>query len=157
MSIAEVTAGDVAPTGWDLTELLPDAEEETFRERLADLEAAVDLFEGARRELATLGSPRLLELVGEYESIVSRMHLVAAYGSLWFASDTQSEAPLAPLRSARGGRGVPGASDGSDGQCYLRCDWRADELAADDSRGCRRGDERAWQVTVFIRIIRSAM
>ena len=95
MSIAEVTAGDLVPTGWDLTELLPDAEEATLRDRLADVEVAVDVFERARRELANLGSPRLLELVGEYESIVSRMHLLAAYGSLWFASDTQSEAPLA--------------------------------------------------------------
>ena len=95
MSIAEVISGDITPTGWDLSELLPDTEESTFKDRLAEVEAAVDLFEGAREELTTLRSPRLLELVDDYESIVSRMHVLAGYGSLWFASDTQSEAALA--------------------------------------------------------------
>ena len=95
MSIADVISADVAPTGWDLSELLPDGEEETFKGRLAELEEAVVLFEDTRRELATLEGPRLLELVSEYESILSRMHVLAAYGSLWFASDTQSEAALA--------------------------------------------------------------
>ena len=49
----------------------------------------------SRSELEKMESERLMDLVSAFEAIVSRMHVLAAYGSLWFASDTQSEAALA--------------------------------------------------------------
>jgi oligoendopeptidase F len=81
---------------WTLRELLPDTHEATVTARLAALEEAVTRFEAARPELGVdLGPERLLALLRQYEEICERMAVLAAYGSLWFAEDTQSTAALA--------------------------------------------------------------
>ncbi len=85
----------LAPTDWDLSELLPDSAEERIGQELDALFERVDDFETSRSELEKMKSERLMDLVRAFEAIVSRMHVLAAYGSLWFASDTQSEAALA--------------------------------------------------------------
>jgi oligoendopeptidase F len=81
---------------WDLAELLPEPSEEIILSRLEELETAVRDFERARDELSPeMSSSRLLELVQDYNDLLARVHVLGYYGSLWFASDTQSEAALA--------------------------------------------------------------
>ena len=90
-------------SGWDLTELLPDAEEETLSGRLAALEDEVSAFEARRDELISFsgtglnGSRPTLDLVPfmqAIEHISEQMYVLGAYGSLWFSADTQSEEAL---------------------------------------------------------------
>jgi oligoendopeptidase F len=86
---------DFQQTEWSLIDLLPDAAEETIAGRLTELEAAVVEFELRREELATGLSPnRLLSALHDYQAIQEKMMVLGAYGSLWFASDTQSEEAL---------------------------------------------------------------
>ena len=59
--------------GWDLSDLLPDASQETVEERLGELEGAVARFEEARSELEGISSERFRDLVGDYETIVERL------------------------------------------------------------------------------------
>lgn len=100
--IATATApatADYQPTSWSLTELLPDTREETLAERFAELERAVQAFEGRRRELDEEMDPRrLLEVLREYEAIVERSWLLSSHASLAFSANTQSRSALA-LRS----------------------------------------------------------
>lgn len=82
-------------TTWHLDELLPDASEETLNERFEELSAAVERFEGCRKELGDgLEPARLLEIVREYEEIVARAWVLSAYASLSFSADTQSRKVL---------------------------------------------------------------
>ncbi len=81
---------------WSLADLLPSADLGVVAARLAELEAAVERFEAARGELGpALSPPRFLALLTDYEELLERMTVLAAYGSLWFAEDTQSSAALA--------------------------------------------------------------
>ncbi len=81
---------------WTLDELLPDASTATVDARLAELEKAVARFEAARDELvADLTPERLVALVGDYEALAERTAVLAAYGALAFAEDTQSTETLA--------------------------------------------------------------
>jgi len=83
------------PTAWELTELLPEPSEEVIVERLASIEVMVQAFEGRRGVLsAEMGQQELLEVVRQYEALVEKVEVLAAYGYLWFASDTQNQAAL---------------------------------------------------------------
>ncbi|HEX6199498.1 MAG TPA: M3 family oligoendopeptidase [Thermoanaerobaculia bacterium] len=93
---ASTTAIDYRPTTWSLSDLLPDTREETLAERFAELQRAVQGFEGRRGDLELGISPdRLLEVLREYEAIVERSWLLAGYASLAFSADTQSRPALA--------------------------------------------------------------
>jgi oligoendopeptidase F len=81
---------------WTLTELLPDASEETVAARLAEAEAEVAAFEEQRQALDDSIEPEvLLAIVERYESLVEKLYVLGAYGSLWFAADTQAADALA--------------------------------------------------------------
>ncbi len=87
--------GALRPTAWELTELLPEPSEEIIVERLASLEVMVQAFEGRRGVLsADIDQQELLEVVRQYEALVEKVEVLAAYGYLWFASDTQDQAAL---------------------------------------------------------------
>jgi oligoendopeptidase F len=82
-------------TSWDLTELLPVPSEAIIAERLAELEKAVEAFEKRRGDLTSdLEKPTFFEILGEYAALLEQVLVLASYGSLWFAADTQSEAAL---------------------------------------------------------------
>ena len=87
--------GKLEPSAWELTELLPEPSEEVIVERLASIESTVQSFEGRRGELsADMGQEKLVAVVRQYEALVEQVEVLAAYGSLWFASDTQDQAAL---------------------------------------------------------------
>lgn len=86
-------------SGWDLSELLPDAEDETIQARLDALEKDVAAFEARRTQLEDFSAGALSELdlapfMEHVERLTERMYVLGAYGSLWFSADTQSEAAL---------------------------------------------------------------
>lgn len=90
-------------SGWDLSELLPDAEEATIAARLETLTRAVETFEGCRGELETWAASEeaearpdldLVPLMRQIENISEQMYVLGAYGSLWFSEDTQSAEAL---------------------------------------------------------------
>lgn len=88
-----------ALSGWDLSELLPDAEDETIQARLDALEKDVAAFEARRTQLEDFSAGELSELdlapfMEHVERLTERMYVLGAYGSLWFSADTQSEAAL---------------------------------------------------------------
>ena len=84
--------------GWQLTDLLPDAEDATVQAHLAALTAAVERFEGQRAALEAFDKGEqdldLVPLMEQLEDISERMYVLGAYGSLWFSADTQSEEAL---------------------------------------------------------------
>ena len=87
--------GELEPKAWELTELLSEPSEEVIVERLASLEVMVQSVEGRRGDLsADMGQQELLEVVRQYEALVEQVEVLAAYGYLWFASDTQDQAAL---------------------------------------------------------------
>lgn len=85
-------------SGWQLTDLLPDAEDDTVQAHLAALTAAVEQFEGQRAALEAFDQDEqdldLVPLMQQLENISERMYVLGAYGSLWFSADTQSEEAL---------------------------------------------------------------
>ncbi|MDE0671574.1 MAG: M3 family oligoendopeptidase [Caldilineaceae bacterium SB0662_bin_9] len=85
-------------SGWQLTDLLPDAEDDTVQAHLAALTAAVEQFEGQRAALEAFDQGEqnldLVPLMQQLEDISERMYVLGAYGSLWFSADTQSEEAL---------------------------------------------------------------
>lgn len=85
-------------SGWQLTDLLPDAEDDTVQAHLASLTAAVEQFEGQRAALEAFDQGEqdldLVPLMQQLEDISERMYVLGAYGSLWFSADTQSEEAL---------------------------------------------------------------
>jgi oligoendopeptidase F len=90
-----VVTGQYEQTSWDLSELLPEPSEAIINERLTGLEAAAEAFEKRREDLTTsIGESTFLEILGEYERLLEQVWVLGAFGSLWFASDTQSEAAL---------------------------------------------------------------
>ena len=80
---------------WDLSELLSSPSDEIIATCVQNLGTAVEKLEAGRPrlgpDLETGEFRRLLEL---YESIAEKIYVLSAYGSLWFASDTQDEAAL---------------------------------------------------------------
>ena len=83
-------------SAWDLSELLPDADEPTVASRLAEIEALVDELVSARGELGVdMDQKRFLELLRRFETLLQRLDVVAGYASLWFSSNTQSSAAVA--------------------------------------------------------------
>lgn len=85
-------------SGWQLTDLLPNAEDATVQAHLAALTAAVEQFEGQRAALEAFEQGEqdldLVPLMQQLEAISERMYVLGAYGSLWFSADTQSEEAL---------------------------------------------------------------
>ncbi len=80
---------------WDLSELLPEPNEQIINERTAQLEELVASFESKRALLAPDMDPnQLVDLLRQYEAIIEQIYVLSAYGSLWFSSDTQSAAAL---------------------------------------------------------------
>ena len=85
--------------GWDISELLPDASEDSIRREIGLLEAAVEGFEKLRDTLDASMEPKaFLAVVREYEHIMGLIDVLGGYASLWFASDTQS-APAVGFRN----------------------------------------------------------
>lgn len=86
-------------SGWDLSELLPDAADETIQARLDAIEKDVAAFEARRTQLEDFSAGAVSELdlvpfMQHLERLTERMYVLGAYGSLWFSADTQSEAAL---------------------------------------------------------------
>jgi oligoendopeptidase F len=78
-------------TTWDLSELLPSAEEGVISERIATIENLVEGFERHREALSTGMDPGLfLEILRQYEHLSGEMQSLGAFASLSFAADTQS-------------------------------------------------------------------
>jgi oligoendopeptidase F len=87
------TRVEIRLSGWDLTDLLPAPSEEVIGARLAEAEADVAAFEGARARLAAGIAPaELLALLQRYEALHERLDRLTAYGHLWFSEDTRSRA-----------------------------------------------------------------
>lgn len=83
------------PTGWDLSGLLPDSREETIAARLSALEAEVAEYVARRDQLSAEMAPAdLAEMMARGERITEAMWVLGAYGSLWFAADTQNSSAL---------------------------------------------------------------
>jgi len=80
---------------WDLSELLPEPDEATITQRLADMEAAVQALE-ARRPGLHPGMDRreLFAALRQYEVLIERMNELSGYASLWFYADTSSQEAL---------------------------------------------------------------
>ncbi|MEM7127861.1 MAG: M3 family oligoendopeptidase [Chloroflexota bacterium] len=82
-------------SGWDLTELVSDPSPEAVEDRIYALEELVQALVQRRNELDDhITSERVLEMVKQYEQILSEAFTLSAYGSLWFSSDTQSSDAL---------------------------------------------------------------
>jgi oligoendopeptidase F len=80
---------------WDLSGLLSSPSDEIISMCVQSLEAAVKNLESARAKLGPdLEAAELRRLLELYESIAENIYVLSAYGSLWFASDTQDEAAL---------------------------------------------------------------
>jgi oligoendopeptidase F len=80
---------------WDLSELLPESSEKEFNARLAELDAAVAVFERCRGELdAGMDAGAFLDILREYEALNHRMQTISGYAALWFYSDTGSQEAL---------------------------------------------------------------
>jgi oligoendopeptidase F len=81
--------------GWDLSELLSSPSDEIIATCVQGLGTAVEQLEQVRPRLTKELEPsELRKLVELYESIAEKIYVLSAYGSLWFASDTQNEAAL---------------------------------------------------------------
>jgi oligoendopeptidase F len=82
-------------SGWDLSDLLPDVQEETVVARLDALDKIASAFVARRERLDPEMEPsELIDMMREYEQLVEQMYTLGAYGSLWFSADTQSPAAL---------------------------------------------------------------
>jgi len=83
------------PTPWDLSELIPEPTDEALAERLRDLEDAGRRFEAVRERLRPEMPPdAFLAILHQYQDVLERMTVLESYASLWFSSDTQSQAAL---------------------------------------------------------------
>lgn len=90
-----VKVKEFALSGWDLAELLPEPTEERIGERLASMERQVQALVARREQLDAEMEPGvLIEIMDQYETLVESVYTLAAYGSLWFSSNTQSSAAL---------------------------------------------------------------
>lgn len=95
MTEAIISADAYVQEIWDLTELLPDTSAETIAAKLAEMEKLVCRIEAARSVLQAQPTAELvLEVAETYERLTEATYPPSAYGALWFAQDTQSEAAL---------------------------------------------------------------
>jgi oligoendopeptidase F len=102
MDVMTKTFPSYTLSGWDLSELMPDASEEVFTARLADLDATVSEFERRRADLDPGMDPRkFLDILRQYEDLINRIQVVMGYVSLWFYSDTGSQEALTFRNRAR--------------------------------------------------------
>lgn len=85
----------LALSSWDLSELGENRSPGDLEHRFAELEAAVTEFEGHRARLESGIEPQsLLSILAAYEAIIARTVVLDSFASLWFSSDTQSQAAL---------------------------------------------------------------
>ena len=83
------------PQRWTLNELLPAPDESIVDERLTALDKDVRELEALRPRLSEGVAPEQLRSALErYETVVEQVYVLSAYGSLWFAEDTQNETAL---------------------------------------------------------------
>lgn len=95
MPTAESPAVSQQPGRWDLAELLPQPSPQLLEERIARLEARATDFDAFRSALeAGPTGERLLEILAAYEHLAEQMTVLGAFGSLWFAEDTQRSQAL---------------------------------------------------------------
>jgi oligoendopeptidase F len=91
--VARPTRGSYVPSGWRLDELLDDPQ--AVGSALEELHARASRFAARRPALEGLRDPAvLLDVVRDYEALLAEASKLGAYGSLWFAADTRSEAAL---------------------------------------------------------------
>jgi oligoendopeptidase F len=82
-------------THWELDDLLSAHEGPEFERILADLESAVASIEEWTDRLGPdLSAAAFRDLLGLLKSVRERFYRLGAYGSLWFAADTQSQEAL---------------------------------------------------------------
>src|SRR6185295_3840918 len=91
----EPTTESIAPPaayeirGWDLSDLLPERNEEAIAARFADLDAQVTAFEACRAELhPKMGRAAFLDVLHRYERLGEAMNILSGYASLWFSENT---------------------------------------------------------------------
>ena len=95
MDVITKTLPTYTLSGWDLSELLPDASEEQLSARLAGLDAAVAAFERRRADLDPRLDPRVfLSILRQYEELHDLLQVINGYASLWFYSNTGSQEAL---------------------------------------------------------------
>jgi len=85
------TTTEYRQSTWNLTELLPDAGEQTLNRRFDEIRSAVERFERHRDALSEALTPDgLVAILDEYRAIVERAWILSGYSSLAFSADTQS-------------------------------------------------------------------
>lgn len=96
MTTPAVTGDDrYRQSSWSLGDLLPDAGDAAVAERLERLEEQVAALESLRPQIESTGDVELLwTALRHYETLLETSSVLAAYGALWFAADTRSEAAL---------------------------------------------------------------
>lgn len=78
-------------SAWDLSELLADTSESYIDSKLSEANKLVDSFVEKRDELGPEMAPaKLVGMIEEFETIMEKVYVLAAFGSLWFSADTQS-------------------------------------------------------------------
>lgn len=83
-------------TGWDLSELLPSAEEAVVVERLTLIESRVKNLESQRPRLSPDMDPaELLSIVRLFEEVLDDLDCLGGYANLWFSEDTQKSEAIA--------------------------------------------------------------
>lgn len=93
-NLATEIAYDV--TGWDLSQLLPSAEEAVVLERLALIESQVKNLENQRPRLSPNMDPaELLAIIRLFEEVLDDLDCLGGYANLWFSEDTQKSEAIA--------------------------------------------------------------
>ncbi len=99
MTVQSPRAAAYEAKGWQLTDLLPDADEATIAGRLEELTEQVAAFEHLRDSLHPEIDPEgLVALVDRYEALVESVYVLSGFSALQFAADTRAEEALS-LRS----------------------------------------------------------
>lgn len=95
MTVHSPRASSYEAKAWQLTELLPDADEATVAARLAELEEQVAGLERFRDSLHVEMEPSQLgDVVDRYASLVEAIYVLSGYAALRFSADTRSERSL---------------------------------------------------------------
>ena len=93
MTVQASAARAYEARAWQLTELLPDADEATVADRLAELEEQVAEFERLRESLhPEMDSAGLSAVLDRYTAMVEAVYVLSGYATLRFSADTRSEA-----------------------------------------------------------------
>jgi oligoendopeptidase F len=83
-------------SGWDLSDLLPEATETVIQQRFAEIETSVASFETRRASLRPgMDRGEFLATFKHYERLIELMNALSGYASLWFYSDTRNQAAIA--------------------------------------------------------------